>query len=77
MFFMQKKGGTVKPTHIMYSANLSHNALQEYLDLLSSQEFIEEVEKGKRVSYKISDKGMEHIQELRRIQKFKDAFGLD
>jgi predicted transcriptional regulator len=76
MFFIQKKG-EAKPTHIMYKANLSYNSLQEYLDLLVSKGFIEEIKDGKRISYKITDKGLEHINEFRRIEKFKDAFGLE
>ena len=77
MFFIQKKGGKAKPTHIMYGVNLSHGALKEYLDLLISNHFIEKVEEDGKDFYKITEKGLEHINELRKIKEFKDAFGIE
>jgi len=41
MFLIQSKGDKVKPTHILYGANLSHGVLKENLDLLISKGFIE------------------------------------
>ena len=77
MFLIQSKGGKAKPTHILYGANLSHGILKENLDFLTSKGFIEKSEEDKRVFYKITEQGLNHINELRRIQKFKDAFGID
>jgi predicted transcriptional regulator len=38
------KGGTIKPTRIMYSANLSWKLLQGILESMVSQDLIEEID---------------------------------
>ena len=77
MFLIQSKGGKVKPTHILYGANLSHGVLKENLDFLISKDFIRRVGGDKRIFYEITKEGLSQINEFRRIQKFKNAFGID
>ncbi|MDI6826208.1 MAG: winged helix-turn-helix domain-containing protein [Candidatus Aenigmarchaeota archaeon] len=73
---IQREDGKAKPTHIMYGANLSHSSLKEYLSLLLSNDFIEEVKKNDRTFYKLTPKGYDHINELRKVKRLTEAFGI-
>ncbi|NQV91051.1 hypothetical protein HQ489_01110 [Candidatus Woesearchaeota archaeon] len=79
---IQNKGGTIKPTHLMYKSNLSHKLLNNYLDELVMKElvFIQDIiGKKKQKSTKaivLTDKGLSFLAEFRRMREFTDAFGL-
>jgi len=46
------KNGKAKPTHILYGANLSHDRLTKYLNILVSDGFIQRVTENGNVFYK-------------------------
>ncbi len=79
---IQNKGGTIKPTHLMYKSNLSHKLLNHYLEELVGKELvvIEEEQHRKRKSptktVVITEKGLGFLAEFRRMREFTDAFGL-
>ena len=79
---IQNKGGTIKPTHLMYKSNLSHKLLNNYLDELIGKELvmIQEIEhRKKKTNSKIivlTDKGSGFLAEFRRMREFTNAFGL-
>jgi len=73
---IQKKGGKIKPTHLLYKSNLSYKKMLEYVDELIKKGMVGEEEiKGKKV-YTITDKGTDYIQEFKKIKEFSDSFGL-
>jgi len=73
---IQAKGGRIKPTHLMYKANLSYAQLKTYLDELVEKEFVEEMENDKRNIYIIiTDKGDKFIQKLQEMRQFERSFG--
>ena len=73
---IQKKGGTIKPTHLLYKANLSHDALQRYLtELISAGLLSEEEEKGKKM-YVLKEAGHNFLEKYRKFKEFSDAFGI-
>ena len=73
---IRDKRGRIKPTHLLYKANLSHKKMTEYLEELLTKEMIkeEEVESYKYII--ITDKGLGFLQEIKRIEEFTDSFGL-
>ena len=73
---MQRKGGKVKPTHILYGGNLSHDRLKIYIDELLAKQLIEEVDEGEKKFYRITDNGLKLTEELKKIKNVTDAFGL-
>jgi len=74
---IQGRNGKIKPTHIMYKANLSHQMLDEYLKYLVSTEFIKESESGKGKTYALTQKGFDYINKYELIVRFVESFGLN
>jgi predicted transcriptional regulator len=66
------------PTKILYSANLSHDRLTQYLDELVEKELIEEIDpENNNRSYLLTEKGREFLKEFVRIERFSEAFGIE
>ena len=73
---IQKKGGEIKPTHLMYKANLSHKQMKKYLEELVERNFVKN-EKKKNYDYlRITDKGNVFLAKLREMKEFEKTFGL-
>ncbi|TXT57064.1 MAG: hypothetical protein BAJATHORv1_20664 [Candidatus Thorarchaeota archaeon] len=66
------------PTKILYSANLSHDRLTQYLDELITKNLIreEEIDEQSRV-YFLTDKGNEFLREFVKMERFSEAFGIE
>ena len=74
---VQEKNGTIKPTHIMYKANLSHQMLDDYLHDLLDKGFLLEMAKAKGKTYSLTEKGFEFLNSYSMITEFMKRFGLD
>ncbi len=72
---IEEKNGTIKPTHILYKSNLSHQMMEEYLAELIQKKFVEE-ENQTGKTYKLTRKGFEYINKYRLIEDFLNNFGL-
>ena len=73
---IQKKGGKIKPTHLLYKSNLSYKKMLEYVkELIGKGMMGEEEIKGKKM-YSITEKGEHYILEFKKIKEFSDSFGL-
>ena len=73
---IQNKGGSIKPTHLLYKSNLSHAKLKEYLETLLEKGMIEEKETRGRKMFIMKDQGHKFLLEFDRIKEFSDSFGL-
>jgi len=69
---------SVKPTQIMYKANLSHDMLNQYMNELISKQFILENKdkKGQR-TYSLNEKGLNFLRDYKMIKNFVDSYGLN
>lgn len=67
----------IKPTHILYRANLSYDRLTRYLGQLESRGLISKNIEGDRTSFSITVKGRYFLQEFRKVEDFTNAFGLE
>lgn len=73
---VQDHEGKIKPTQIIYKANLSHEMLEEYLSELLSKSFIIEQTAKRGKTYKLTDKGCAYISKYALITDFVESFGL-
>ena len=72
---IQEKGGRIKPTHLLYKSNLSHEKMKQYVEELINKKMVEEeLVDGKY--YIITNKGRKYIDEFKKIKEFSDSFGL-
>jgi predicted transcriptional regulator len=66
------------PTKILYSANLSHDRLTQYLDELVEKELIVlSEENGTSKVYRLTEKGRDFLREFVKMVKFSEAFGIE
>jgi len=73
---IQDKGGIIKPTHLLYKSNLSHEGMKRYIGELMEKEMImEDADKKKNKMFSITDKGLKFIQDYRQVKEFQKSFG--
>jgi len=70
------KGGRIKPTHLMYKANLSHTQMKLYLDELMAKNLVEEQVRDERKILALTEKGFTLIQKFNQMREFEKTFGL-
>ena len=74
---VQERGGSIKPTPLMYKANLSHSQMKSYLDDLIGKDLMkkEESKKG-NMMIAITKPGREFLFQYNRVREFEKTFGL-
>ena len=80
---LQEKKGKIKPTHLMYKANLSHKTLKTYVNELESRGLIK-ISKikdkwkdpTKKNLIEITEKGNSFYNEYSKMKEFEKTFGL-
>jgi len=73
---IKSRNGKIKPTHILYKSNLSHQMMEEYLAELKEKDFIKEIKTEKSRSYLVTEKGMEYLNRYKMVSDFTETFGL-
>ena len=73
---IQKKGGKIKPTPLMYKSNLSHKQMNLYLDDLIQKNCIQKVKFNNYEYITITDNGNKFLQKIMEMKEFETTFGL-
>ena len=66
----------IKPTRLMYAANLSHKQMKGYLDNLLDNEIIVSVEYKKSNYFVLTEKGIQFLHKFQEMKEFEKTFGL-
>jgi predicted transcriptional regulator len=75
MRVIQREENRAKPTRILYGANLSYDRLLKHLDELKTLGVIEEAVESDDRFYKLTQKGIEFLNQFRAVERFATAFG--
>ena len=75
MRVIQREENRAKPTRILYGANLSYDRLLKHLDELKTLGVIEEIVETDDRFYKLTQKGIEFLNQFRAVERFATAFG--
>jgi predicted transcriptional regulator len=73
---IQNKPHGIKPTHLLYKANLSYQRLNEYLNDLMLKNLIMQEMNKKTTLYKVTDQGYKFLAEYKKMKEFVNSFGL-
>ena len=73
---LAKHRGRLKPTRLLYKANLSHAQMKDYVAELESKKLVRFAEEKKANYYVITEQGYQYLHELRKILEMSDALGL-
>ncbi len=74
---IRDKNGKIKPTHLLYKANLSHQMLEDYLAELISKNFVVEEKAKTGRTYSLTEKGFEYLSKYKLVSDFVESFGLN
>ena len=73
---IEDKGGKIKPTHLLYKSNLSHQRMKLYLEELKERNLITDIVEKKKTFYSLTDAGRKFVQKFQQMKQFTEAFGL-
>ncbi|MFQ5474220.1 MAG: winged helix-turn-helix domain-containing protein [Candidatus Nanoarchaeia archaeon] len=73
---IQEKGGRIKPTHLMYRANLAHNQMKAYLEELVEKNFVKRIKERNFEYIILTDTGSRFAGEIKQMKEFEKTFGL-
>ncbi len=74
---IRDKNGKIKPTHILYKSNLSHQMMEEYLAELIEKKFIIQSSGKNGKTYSLTPRGFAYLEKYQLIINFTQSFGLD
>jgi predicted transcriptional regulator len=74
---LMKKGGSSRPTHILYKANLSYAMMDQYLNELVKKGLVIVRKQDEVKIIALTDQGYQYLQNYQKVKSFMDTFGLD
>lgn len=76
LYSIQNKGGKIKPTHLMYKANLAHKQMKSYLEELISKKYVNKIKENNYNYIIITDSGLKFLEKIKQMKEFEKTFGL-
>jgi len=74
---IQDKRGVIKPTHLLYKSNLSHEGMKRYVEELKARNMLAETEDAKSGNkmFTITEEGYKFLEKYKQIKEFTESFG--
>lgn len=69
--------GKLKPTQLMYKANLSYPQLKKYLTELLDKKLVKQITEKNHNYIAITDTGYQFVVEYQKAKAFEESFGLE
>ena len=73
---IRERGGSIKPTHLMYKANLSHKQMKGYIDELIGKKLIETGDFARDHKIRITKSGVDFNLKYMQMKELEKTFGL-
>lgn len=73
---IDENGGRASPTQILTGANLSHGRLMMHLERLMEAALVRVKRDEERRTYLMTEEGLNLLQEISKVKKFLEGFGL-
>jgi predicted transcriptional regulator len=78
ILFLLSQNKYMKPTHLMYKANLSNQQMKGYLEELVKKKFIDRSLNKKNNYYlTITPQGKKFLGKIKEMKEFEKTFGLE
>jgi len=79
ILFLLSSNKNMKPTHLMYRANLSNVQMKGYLEELTKKGFIKKISNREKGTYTliITLKGIKFREKIKEMREFEEVFGLE
>lgn len=74
---IQDRSNNIKPTHLLYKSNLSHQMMGEYLKELIDKGLVKENKNSSGRTYSLTQKGFDYLSKYKMITNFIESFGLE
>lgn len=69
------KNGKIKPTQLMTKANLSYKMMNQYLEDLIDNDYINRIKKNNRQYLLITNKGRDFLDKIIKSKTFSETIG--
>ncbi len=72
---IENKQGRIKPTHLMYCANLAHRQMKTYLEDLLKKELVQKIKHKNNEYIVLTEQGYKMAEKIRKMKEFEKTFG--
>ena len=73
---VMQRDGPIGITRLTSAVNLTHGRIQDHLEAFQRNGLVEQANEGERAAFRLTTRGSQALEELRRIDRAMQDFGL-